>query len=159
MRLALISRSPLHRLLVGTMGVLLATDLAGGLLEIAAGRNTIGTAWGSEATLCAPLPMILAQLIAVLVITRSSRIPGRVAAVLLALACFVSFLSGFFDGQLGRADLGTFELAFQWWLLGVTAVLGAVAALSLFRYRTDAGTGQQTSVTWASRSSASPVGR
>jgi hypothetical protein len=144
--------------LVGTMGVLLVTDLAGGLLEIAAGRNTVGTAWGSEATLCAPYPMILVQVLAVIVITRSSRIPGRVAAVLLALACFVSFLSGFFDGQLGRTDLGTPDLAFQWWLLGVTALLGCLAALSLFRYRTDGGTGQQTSVTWASRSSGSPVG-
>ena len=133
MRLALIPRRPLHRLLVGTTAVLLATDLAGGLFEIAAGRNTVGTAWGSEATLCAPYPMILAQVLAVLVATRSSRIPGRVAAVLLALACFVSFLSGFFDGQLGRADLGAFDLAFQWWLLGLTALLGCLAVLSLFR--------------------------
>ena len=133
MRLALIPRRPLHRLLAGTMAVLLATDLAGGLLEIAAGRNTVGTAWGSEATLCAPYPMILVQVLAVLVVTRSPRMPGRVAAVLLALACFVSFLSGFFDGQLGRTDLGDLDLVFQWWLLGVTALLGCLAVLALFR--------------------------
>jgi hypothetical protein len=122
-----------HRLLAGTMGVLLVTDLAGGLLEIAAGRNTVGTAWGSEATLCAPYPMIIVQVLAVVVVTRSARIAGRVAAVLLALACFVSFLSGFFDGQLARPDLGVFDLAFQWWLLGVTGLLGCLAAVCLFR--------------------------
>jgi hypothetical protein len=133
MPLILLPSRPVHRLLVGTMGVLLATDLTGGLLEIAAGRNTVGTAWGSEATLCAPYPMILVQLLAVLVVTRSARIAGRVAAVLLGLACFVSFLSGFFDGQLARADLDAFDLAFQWWLLGLTGLLGCLAILCLFR--------------------------
>jgi hypothetical protein len=133
MPFALIPARPVHRLLVATMGVLLATDLAGGLLEIAAGRNTLGTAWGSEATLCAPYPMILAQVVAVLVVTGSARVAGKVAAVLLALACFVSFLSGFFDGELARADLGAFDLAFQWWLLGLTALVGCLAVLSLMR--------------------------
>jgi len=48
------TRRSRSRLLVSTMAVLLATDAAGGLLEVAAGRNTLASAWGSEATLCAP---------------------------------------------------------------------------------------------------------
>jgi hypothetical protein len=118
-----------RRLLVPVLSVLLVADLAGGLLEIAAGRNTLATAWGGTATLCAPLPMFAFQVVAVLVVTRSSRrVARRIAAVLLAAACLVSFLSGSFDGQLTRADLTTAQVAFQWWLLAVTALLGVAAA-------------------------------
>jgi hypothetical protein len=117
------------RLLVSTMAILLATDVAGGLLEVAAGRDTLGTAWGGEATLCAPYPMIAFQVVAVVVIMRSAQLARRLAAALLAVACFVSFLSGFFDGQLARPDLSVAEVGFQAWLLGVTVLLGVAAAL------------------------------
>jgi hypothetical protein len=145
------TRRSRSRLLVSTMAVLLATDAAGGLLEVAAGRNTLASAWGSEATLCAPYPMIAFQVVAVLVIIRSARLPGRLAAVLLAAACLVSFVSGFLDGQLARADLSGAEVGFQAWLLGVTAFLGVAAALFV-------RTGGAADAKWRSAQVAAGVG-
>jgi hypothetical protein len=102
-------------------------DLAGGVWDIAAGRSTLASAWGPDATLCAPWPMIAFQFVAVTVAVRSPRLPGRIAAGLLATACAVSVASGFFDGQLARADLTPAEVAFQVLLLTMTGVLGGVA--------------------------------
>ena len=117
----------LPRLLGPALTTVLATDLVGGLLDVGAGRSSWASAWSSSATLCAPWPMIAFQLGAFLAIRRGRRRMRTVAAALLALACVVSVLSGFFDGQLGRADLGIAERWFQAWLLAATAVLGAAA--------------------------------
>jgi hypothetical protein len=112
----------------------LATDLVGGLLDVGAGRSSLASAWSSSAALCAPWPMIAFQVGAYLLIRRGSGRLGRVAAVLLALACLLSVLSGFFDGQLGRVDLSAGERVFQVWLVAATGVLGfAAAAFSLRR--------------------------
>jgi hypothetical protein len=72
--------------------------------------------------------MITFQIGAFLLIRRNRGRLGRAAAILLALACLVSVLSGFFDGQLARADLSAGERAFQVWLLVATGVLGLSAA-------------------------------
>ena len=77
--------------------------------------------------------MIALQTIAVLVAVRSTGRVGRVAAGVLAIACFLSIVSGFFDGQLARSDLKRGEVGFQAWLLTVTAALGALAALTAAR--------------------------
>jgi hypothetical protein len=108
----------------------LTADLVGGLLDVAAGRASLWTAWGSSATLCAPWPMITFQVVSLLLVRRGGRV-GRVAGVLLALACTVSLASGFFDGQLGRADLSAAEVAFQVVLLLLTGVLGVAAILAV----------------------------
>ena len=109
------------------MAILLATDLTGGLLAVRAGVNTWGEAWGPEALLAAPVPMILAQLLLVWLATRS---PGRVAigaSGLLAAACLVSVVSGFFDGGLGNDELTPGLAAFQYFLLAVTTSVGVLA--------------------------------
>ena len=116
--------------LVAALGVVLVTDLVGGLIDVGAGRSSLGTAWSSAATLCAPWPMVVFQVVAVLALRRGGRL-GRVAGVLLALACAVSLASGFFDGQLARADLSAGEVAFQVWLLVATGGLGVAAVLAL----------------------------
>ena len=103
---------------------MLLTDLVGGLVDVAAGRSSLASAWSSSATLCAPWPMVAFQVGAFLLIRRRRGRLARTACVLLALACVVSVLSGFFDGQLGRADLGAGERAFQVWLLAATGLLG-----------------------------------
>jgi hypothetical protein len=90
-------------------------------------ETPLASAWGREATLCPPYPVIAVYGVAVLVITRSARLPRLLPAVLLAAACLVSFLSGFFDGQLARADLSAVEVTFQARLLGVTALPGIAA--------------------------------
>ena len=120
------------------MAVLLATDLAGGLLAVRAGVNTWGEAWGPEALLAAPVPMILAQLLLVWLATRRAGRLAVVAAGLVATACLVSVVSGFFDGGLGNAELTPGLAAFQYFLLAVTTAVGLLAvgrAVSLVRVR------------------------
>jgi hypothetical protein len=115
--------------LAGAVGLLLATDLVGGLLAVASDVNTWGEAWGSKALLAAPLPMIAVQVaLTWLAVRRRS----RVAAGLLATACLVSVASGFFDGGLGNDELTTGLAAYQGLLLTVT---GAVGVLALMRVR------------------------
>lgn len=115
--------------LAGAVGLLLATDLVGGLLAVASDVNTWGEAWGSEALLAAPLPMIAVQVaLTWLAVRRRS----RVAAGLLATACLVSVASGFFDGGLGNDELTAGLAAYQALLLTVT---GAVGVLALVRVR------------------------
>ena len=120
------------------MVVLLATDLAGGLLAVRAGVNTWAEAWGPEALLAAPVPMIVAQLLLVWLATRRAGRLAVVAAGLVATACLVSVVSGFFDGGLGNAELSPGLAAFQYFLLAVTTSVGLLAvarAVSLVRVR------------------------
>ena len=116
--------------LAPALAVVVAADLIGGVWDIAAGRSTPADAWGSEATLCAPWPMIAFQVVTVTVAVRSRHLPGRIAAGLLAAACAVSVASGFFDGQLARSDLAPAEVGFQVLLLAATGALGGLAAVN-----------------------------
>lgn len=118
------------------MAVLLATDLTGGLLAVRAGVNTWSEAWGPEALLAAPVPMILAQVLLVWLATRGRGRVAIAAAGLLAGACLVSVVSGFFDGGLGNAELTRGLAVFQYFLLAVTTtvgVLGLARLVSLVR--------------------------
>lgn len=119
--------APSARRLRIAMAVLLATDLVGGLLAVRAGVNTWGEAWGPEALLAAPVPMILAQLLLVWLGTRGRGWAAIAAAGLLAAACLVSVVSGFFDGGLGNAELTPGLAAFQYFLLAVTTSVGVLA--------------------------------
>ena len=114
------------------VGVLLITDLAGGLLAVASDVNTWDEAWGGKALLAAPLPMIAVQVLLTWVAVRSQGRGAVVAAGLLATACLVSVASGFFDGGLGNDALSPGLAAFQVLLLAVT---GAVGVLALLRAR------------------------
>jgi len=110
------------------VAALVATDLVGGLLAVSAEVNTWGEAWGSSALLAAPLPMIGAQ---VVLAALAVRLPGRKAAIpagLLSAACLVSVVSGFFDGGLGNDALSPALSTYQVFLLGVTGVVGVLAA-------------------------------
>lgn len=111
------------------MGVLVAADAAGGVLAVTIGVSTWVEAWGSEALLAAPLPMTVAQVVCTVVAVRSDKRWAAVPAYLLALACFVSVMSGFFDGGLGNDELSGGLVAFQVVLLTVTGVVGVLAAL------------------------------
>jgi len=121
----------LRRPLVVSVAALLATDLVGGLLAVAAGANSWGEAWGSKALLAAPLPMIGAQLLLTWLAVRRSSGGAAVAAGLLAAACFVSVISGFLDGGLANDDLTPGLVAYQALLLLVTAAVGVLATLRL----------------------------
>ena len=116
------------RRLVVAMCALVVTDLVGGLLAVAAGVNTWTGAWWSEALLAAPVPMIVVQVALTFVAVHSARWYAAAAAVLLALACLLSVVSGFFDGGIGNDALTPALSAYQVLLLVVTAVVGVLAA-------------------------------
>jgi hypothetical protein len=117
------------RSLALAMTALVVTDAVGGVLAVSAGVNTWGEAWGSAALLAAPLPMIAAQVVCTVLAVRSSRRWAAVPAYLLAAACLVSAVSGFFDGGLANAELSRALVGVQALLLAVTATVGACAAL------------------------------
>ena len=121
--------------LVVAMSVLVVTDLVGGLIAVAAGVNMWAEAWWTDALLAAPVPMIALQVVLTLVAVRSTGWVAVSAAVLLALACLVSVVSGFFDGGLGNDALTPALSAYQVFLLVVTAVVGVLAALRAVELR------------------------
>ena len=116
------------RMLVAAMGALLAVDLAGGLWAALSGVNSWSDAWGGQALLAAPLPMIAGQMVMTWWSVRGRSRLAAVPAGLLAVACLVSLASGFFDGGLGHAGLKPGMAAYQVLLLLVTGVVGALAA-------------------------------
>jgi len=100
--------------LVGVAGAaLIAGSLVGGAASVLAGENTWANAWTAEATLAAPWPMLLLQTAATIAATRPQRIAAIVGSSLLGLSAAVAGISGFFDGQLGRADLSRWYVAAQ----------------------------------------------
>jgi hypothetical protein len=115
------------RRLVTGVCALLMVDVVGGLLAIANDVNSAGEAWSGQATLAAPLPMMVAQAALTVVAVCWRGAPAVVAAGLLALACLVSGISGFFDGQLGKDGLAGWLVAFQVLLVTTTLVVGALA--------------------------------
>ena len=118
-----------RRILAATVA-LIGVDVIGGILAVSSGVNTWGEAWGSRALLAAPLPMMIAQLLLAWVAARNLRPPvGLVGAIVLALACLVSAISGFFDGGLANDELSGGLVAWQVFLLIVTAVVGILAIL------------------------------
>jgi hypothetical protein len=117
-----------RRLVAGT-AALVATDVVGGLLAVAGDVNTWSEAWGGEALLAAPAPMIAVQLLLTWAAARRTGRTAVVAAAVFALACLVSVASGFFDGGLGNDELDGPLVGYQVFLLTVTAVVGVLAAM------------------------------
>jgi hypothetical protein len=83
--------------------------------------------------MAAPWPMILFQVIMTVAVIRATKKWAIAASVLLALACLVSAISGFFDGGLGAPGLSRSQVTFQYVLVSWTAVVGLLA---LARWRT-----------------------
>jgi len=110
------------------MGVLVATNLLGGVVAVQTGLNTWSEAWGSDALLAAPLPMIFMQVLLAWLAVRLTGRRAAIPAVLLALACLVSVASGFFDGGLSDPQLTGGTRLVQAALLTVTGVVGVLAA-------------------------------
>ena len=119
--------SAVSRRLVVAVGALISTDLAGGVLSIAAGLKAWETAWSSAALLAAPMPMMLGQILLTWLSVRTDRRWAAWAAGLLAVACAASILSGFFDGGLRNSALSPALFGFQLFLLAITAVVGVLA--------------------------------
>jgi len=127
MSIHLVPQTTGRRLLLA-VAFLFVLDLAGGLLAVRSGVNTWADAWGNRALLAAPWPMVGAQLLLTFLSTRTTRRRGALPACLLAVACLVSAVSGFFDGALGHDRLSSGLVAFQVVLLTATAAVGLLAA-------------------------------
>jgi hypothetical protein len=120
-----------RRLGVGA-AALVGVSLLGGAVSVWTGPNTWADAWTAEATLAAPWPMVLVQGGAAALAVRGRGRPALAGSGVLLLAALLSAVSGFFDGQLARADLGAGYVAMQ---LGVVVVAGTTAVLAAQRLR------------------------
>jgi hypothetical protein len=116
---------------VGVAGAaLVAASLVGGAVSVAAGVNTWSTAWSSQATLAAPWPMLLVQAGATVAAAWPRRRPAVLGSTLLGVSAAVGGISGFFDGQLARPDLGTGYVVAQ---VGYVVVAWATVAAAVYR--------------------------
>ncbi len=125
------------RRLVGVVVVLVVIDVVGGAIAIATDVNDGSEAWGPEARLAAPWQMIVFQIaLAGLAVGRWRRL-GTGAALLLAAACLISAISGFFDGGFAADELTGGHVAFQLLLIVWTALVGGVALVHAAKLATD----------------------
>jgi hypothetical protein len=120
------------RRLVVAMMVLLICDVIGGLIGLATGAETWGTAWGFDTHSTVPLPMGVGQLALAWLAAREARPRvGFVAAVILSTICAMSVLFGLFDGDLianvESEGLVSWGVAWVVPLLGATVVVGVLA--------------------------------
>lgn len=116
---------------VGIAGAaLVVASLIGGAVSVSAGVNTWSTAWSSQATLAAPWPMLLVQTGATVMAARPGRRIATIGAAVLGLSAALGGISGFFDGQLARPDLGAGYVAAQ---VGYVVVAWLTAAAAVYR--------------------------
>jgi hypothetical protein len=116
---------------VGVAGAaLVAASLVGGAVSVVAGVNSWSSAWTSQATLAAPWPMLLVQSCATVAAAQSQRRPASIGSALLGLSAALSGISGFFDGQLARPDLGAGYVTAQ---VGYVVVAGLAVICAVNR--------------------------
>jgi hypothetical protein len=127
---------------VGLAGAaLVAASVVGGAVSVAAGVNTWSTAWTSEATLAAPWPMLLIQAAATAAAVQRRSGVALAGATVLGLSAAVAGVSGFFDGQLGRSDLGLGYVIAQ---VGYLVVAWATVVCAAYRVRAVLAAGSRT---------------
>jgi hypothetical protein len=105
----------------------LALDVLGLVITLAAGREDLLHTLVVGTPINAPFTFVAVQAVIVLAATRH-----RAGAVVLALLCTVSVLSGVFDGSYA-ADLAAADRLLQLSLVAATAALGAAAVRAAVR--------------------------
>jgi hypothetical protein len=113
--------------------VLVGSSLVGGAASVLAGANTWSNAWTAEATLAAPWPMLVVQAAATCAAVQRRRSPALAGSVVLGVTAAVAGMSGFFDGQLGRADLSTWHVAGQFGYVVVAWGTAVAAGMRVWR--------------------------
>jgi len=132
----MVTADRLGRRAVGVAGAaLIGASLAGGAVSVLAGVNTWSTAWTAQATLAAPWPMLFLQAATTLAAVQRRRKVATVGAGVLGLTATVAGISGFFDGQLARDDLGTGYVAGQIAYVLVAWATAVTAAIRLVKLR------------------------
>jgi hypothetical protein len=137
--------SPTARRLGVAGAALVLCSLLGGVVSVLSGVNTWADAWTADATLAAPWPMLVLQAVACLASVQSRRGPALAGSTVLALAAAVAGISGFFDGQLGRPDLGVAYVAMQVVYVVVAWATVALAALRVRRILAASSTSRRVS--------------
>ena len=107
----------------------LALDVLGLVVTLAAGHEDLVNALVIGTPINAPFTFVAVQALIVLAATRH-----RAGAGILALLCLVSVVSGISDGSYA-ADLPAGERVLQLGIVATTAVLGAFALRSAIRPR------------------------
>ncbi|HET9872691.1 MAG TPA: hypothetical protein VFP89_08875 [Propionibacteriaceae bacterium] len=115
---------------------LVACSLVGGIVSVTSSVNTWSNAWTADATLAAPWPMVVVQTAATWAATSRRQVLAVAGSAVLGLSAAVAGVSGFFDGQLGRPDLGTGYVAMQIVLVVVACATAVCAGLRLWKLRT-----------------------
>jgi hypothetical protein len=105
----------------------LALDVLGLVITLAAGREDLIHTLVVGTPINAPFTFVAVQALIVLAATRH-----RAGAVVLALLCTVSVLSGVFDGSYS-AELAAADRLLQLSLVAATAALGAAAVRAAVR--------------------------
>src|SRR5688572_10287534 len=113
-------------LVLALLGLLLL-DVAGAAWAVSSGVNSAAEAFSSSAKMAAPWPMILFQVLMTVAAWRAAKKWAMTALVLLAVACLISAISGFFDGGLSAAGLSRSQVTLQYVLVSWTAVVGVFA--------------------------------
>ena len=130
------SRNNAHARAIGVAGgVLIGGSLLGGVASVLAGTNTWANAWTADATLAAPWPMLLVQTAGTVAAVSRRRCVAIAGSTVLGLTAAVAGISGFFDGQLGRADLSTWYVVAQVGYVVVAWGTAVVAGLRLWKLR------------------------
>jgi hypothetical protein len=124
---------PFARAVVVIIAILLVMDVAGALISLSAGLSpSFLDALGPQARLSAPIPMMIAQVILALAVSRRRRAVAAPAAVLLMIAGILAFMSGFSDGGYA-ADLTAAQRVFQVALVAGHLTMGVFAGLRLVK--------------------------
>jgi hypothetical protein len=105
----------------------LALDVLGLVVTLAAGREDLIHTLTVGTPINAPFTFVAVQALIVLAATRH-----RAGAVVLALLCAVSLLSGAFDGSYG-ANLPAADRVLQLGIVAATALLGVAAVRAAIR--------------------------
>ena len=130
------ARNDAHARAIGVAGaVLIGSSLVGGVASVLAGTNTWANAWTADATLAAPWQMLVVQTAATCAAVQRRRSVALAGSVLLGVTAAVAGVSGFFDGQLARADLGTWYVVWQVCYVVVAWGTAVVAGVRVWKLR------------------------
>ena len=129
-------RDNVYRRATGAAGAaLIGSSLLGGAASVLSGTNTWANAWTADATLAAPWPMLVVQTAATWAAIQRRRAVALAGSALLGVTAAVAGTSGFFDGQLGRADLSAGMVAGQICYLVVAWSTVLIAGLRVWGLR------------------------
>ena len=123
------SRTVLHGVFA-----LVAISVVGAVISVSGDLSPhLLDAMGPEGRLSIPLPMIVAQISLGVAASSCNRRFALIGSGLLAVALFVSVISGFFDGGYADDRFTAFERAYQLLLVAALTTVGVLAALRFRR--------------------------